>query len=84
MHGIIATIRTTKGDKMGKKLAKLIDVKSIVTFVLTGGFIYLGITQAVKPDQYLTIYTMIISFYFGTQVGKKEGKEENDNEDNSR
>lgn len=69
---------------MGKKLAKLIDVKSIVTFLLTGGFLYLGITQAVKPDQYLTIYTMIISFYFGTQVGKKEGKEENDNEDNSR
>lgn len=69
---------------MGKRLAKLIDVKSIVTFLLTGGFIYLGITQAVKPDQYLTIYTMIISFYFGTQVGKKEGKEENDNEDNSR
>lgn len=73
-----------KGESMGKKLAKLIDVKSIVTFLLTGGFIYLGITQAVKPDQYLTIYTMIISFYFGTQVGKKEGKEENDNEDNSR
>ena len=69
---------------MGKKFAKLIDVKSIVTFLLTGGFIYLGITQAVKPDQYLTIYTMIISFYFGTQVGKKEGKEDNDNEDNSR
>ena len=69
---------------MGKRLAKLIDVKSIVTFLLTGGFIYLGITQAVKPDQYLTIYTMIISFYFGTQVGKKDGKEENDNEDNSR
>jgi hypothetical protein len=63
---------------MGKKLSKLIDVKSIVTFLLTGGFIYLGITQAVKPDQYLTIYTMIISFYFGTQVGKKEPKEDDD------
>ena len=69
---------------MLKKLAMLIDVKSIVTFVLTGGFIYLGITQAVKPDQYLTIYTMIISFYFGTQVGKKEGKEDDDNENNNR
>ena len=69
---------------MGKKLSKLIDVKSIVTFVLTGGFIYLGITQAVKPDQYLTIYTMIISFYFGTQVGKKEEKEEKTDEDNTR
>lgn len=69
---------------MLKKLAKLIDVKSIVTFVLTGGFLYLGITQAVKPDQYLTIYTMIISFYFGTQVGKKEEKEDKADEGDSR
>ena len=36
---------------MLKKLAKLIDVKSIVTFLLTGGFIYLGITQVAKPNQ---------------------------------
>lgn len=69
---------------MKKKIAKLIDVKSLVTFALTGGFLYLGITQAVKPDQYLTIYTMIISFYFGTQVGKKEEKEEKADEGDSR
>lgn len=66
---------------MGKKIAKLIDVKSIVTFVLTGGFLYLGITQAVKPDQYLTIYTMIISFYFGMKAGKQEAKDEKENGD---
>lgn len=60
---------------MGKKLAKLIDVKSIVTFVLTGVFSYLSIIQAIKPDQFLTIFTMIISFYFGTQAGKKEALE---------
>lgn len=61
---------------MGKKLAKLIDVKSIVTFVLTGVFAYLSIIQAVNAEQFLTIFTMIISFYFGTQVGKKEKEEE--------
>lgn len=61
---------------MGKKLAKLIDVKSIVTFVLTGVFAYLSIIGVVNGEQFLTVFTMVISFYFGTQTGKKEKEEE--------
>ena len=66
---------------MGKKIAKLIDVKSIVTFVLTGVFAYLSIIGVINGEQFLTIYTMIVSFYFGTQFGKKE-KEESENKPN--
>ena len=65
---------------MGKKLAKLIDVKSIVTFVLTGVFAYLSIIGVVSGEQFLTVFTMVISFYFGTQAGKKE-KEDERNDD---
>lgn len=61
---------------MGKKIAKLIDVKSIVTFVLTGVFAYLSIIGVVSGEQFLTVFTMVISFYFGTQTGKKEKEEE--------
>lgn len=61
---------------MGKKLAKLIDVKSIVTLVLTGVFSYLAITDKVNAEQFMTVFTVVISFYFGTQVGKKEKEEE--------
>lgn len=61
---------------MGKKIAKLIDVKSIVTFVLTGVFAYLSVTGVISGDQFLTVFTMVVSFYFGTQTGKKEAKEE--------
>lgn len=61
---------------MGKKLAKLIDVKSIVTFVLTGVFAYLSVIGVISGDQFLTVFTMVVSFYFGTQTGKKEAKEE--------
>lgn len=68
---------------MGKKLAKLIDVKSIVTFVLTGVFAYLSIIGVVSGEQFLTVFTMVISFYFGTQAGKKE-KEEDDEKDNQK
>lgn len=63
---------------MLKKIAKLIDVKSIVTFVLTGVFAYLSIIGVVSGEQFLTVFTMVVSFYFGTQAGKKE-KEDNDN-----
>lgn len=69
---------------MGKRLAKLIDVKSIVTFVLTGVFAYLSIIGVVSGEQFLTVFTMVISFYFGTQAGKKEEKEEKPDEDNNR
>ena len=66
---------------MGKKLAKLIDVKSIVTFILAGVFSYLSIVGKVTSEQFLPIWTMVISFYFGTQVGKKEKEEELNGED---
>ena len=56
---------------MKEKLAKLIDVKSIVTLALTGVFAYLAITRTDIPQAFLTIFTMIVSFYFGTQVAKK-------------
>ncbi|MBP5594260.1 MAG: hypothetical protein J6Y02_02670 [Pseudobutyrivibrio sp.] len=57
---------------MLKKLAKLIDVKSIVTLVLTGVFSYLSIIGVIGAEQFLSIFTVIISFYFGTQYGKRE------------
>lgn len=63
---------------MLKKLAKLIDVKSIVTFVLTGVFAYLSVIGTISGQEFLTVFTMVISFYFGTQAGKKEAKEEQD------
>ena len=56
---------------MKEKIIKLLDVKSIVTILLTLVFSYLTITGKVSGEQFLTIFTVIISFYFGTQVEKK-------------
>jgi hypothetical protein len=58
-----------------EKLAKLIDVKSIMTLLLTIVFAYLSIVQIISGEQFITIFTVIISFYFGTQSAKstKEG-----------
>ena len=55
---------------MKEKFAKLINVKSIITIVLCGVFAYLSIIGSVRAEQFLTIFTVIISFYFGTQSEK--------------
>lgn len=52
---------------MREKLAKLIDVKSIVTLLLTLVVCYLSVKEKFDIKE---IYLMIIAFYFGTQVNK--------------
>ena len=53
-----------------KRLAALLSVKSIVTLVLTGVFAFLAIIGTVTGSDFLTIFLMVISFYFGTQSQK--------------
>lgn len=61
--------------KIRERLAKLIDVKSLVTLTLTGVFGYLAVRGRVSEEQLQTVYTVIIGFYFGTQY-QKNSKEE--------
>ena len=56
------------------KLSKLLNVKSIVTIILTGVFSFLAVVGAVGSEQFLTVFTVVISFYFGTQHEKYETK----------
>lgn len=55
---------------MKDKLIKLIDVKSIITFALTGAFIYMNVTGMEVSETFKTVYIMICGFYFGTQFQK--------------
>ncbi|MDE6092550.1 MAG: hypothetical protein K2G14_05580 [Ruminococcus sp.] len=57
---------------MFRKLSKLIDVKSIVTLFLTFIFGILALKGSVTADQFLTVFTTIIAFYFGTQYQKNK------------
>lgn len=54
------------------RLMKLFTVKSIVTIVLTVVFAFLCIHRDVVPESFMMIYTVVISFYFGTQAKKSE------------
>lgn len=56
---------------MKDKLAKLVDVKSIITILITIAFVYGFVTNTVNAEQFMTIFGIIIAFYFGTQSIKK-------------
>ena len=56
---------------MKDKLAKLIDVKSIVTLVLTGIFSYLSVIKVLSGDQFMVIFVMIMTYFFSKK--KDEG-----------
>jgi len=54
-----------------QRLARLLSVKSLVTVILTVVFAYMSIKGAISAEQFQTIFTVIISFYFGTQARKE-------------
>ena len=54
-----------------KRLAALLCVKSIVTLILTAVFAVLALTERVNQD-FMTVYTVIVAFYFGTQLHEKD------------
>lgn len=52
-----------------KRIAALMSVKSLVTLTLTGVFAFMACTNQISQD-FMTIYAVIIAFYFGTQSQK--------------
>lgn len=56
-------------DIIVKRVGALMSVKSLVTLVLTGVFAYMACTECISQD-FMTIYAVIIAFYFGTQSQK--------------
>lgn len=75
-------------DQLKKRLANLVSVKSIVTVILTLVFTVLALRGDVTGQDFLTIFLMVISFYFGTQSQKVQDavdvKTEKDGADNGR
>lgn len=58
-------------EELKKRLANLLAVKSVVTVILTAVFAYLAVAGQVTTDQFLTVFTVVIAFYFGTQAEKR-------------
>ena len=56
-------------EKLLKRATNLLSVKSLVTLVLTGVFAWMSVKGTISQD-FMTIYAVIIAFYFGTQSQK--------------
>lgn len=56
---------------MKKRIDKLLSVKSLVTLALTAIFCTLALKGVISGQEFLTIFTIVIGFYFGTQAEKK-------------
>jgi len=54
-------------ETLKKRLGNLLTVKSIVTIVLTVVFTALALRGSISGTEFLTIFTTVIAFYFGTQ-----------------
>lgn len=51
-------------EKIGMRIAALIDVKSLTTLALMIAFVVLSITGVIAAEQFLQIFLVIITYYF--------------------
>lgn len=58
-------------EELWKNLAALIKVKTIVTLVVIGVFAVMALSGKLPSDTVMTIVTMVVAFYFGTQSQKQ-------------
>ena len=54
-------------ENIKKRLSNLLAVKSLVTITLTVVFAVLALRESISGSEFLTIFTVVIGFYFGTQ-----------------
>ena len=57
-----------------KIVNRLVTIKSIVTLVLTAVFAYLSVTGVISGENFLSVFLIVIGFYFGTQKVKEQEK----------
>lgn len=55
-----------------KNLAALVKVKTIVTLAVIGVFAAMALTGRFQPDTVMTVVTMVVAFYFGTQSERRD------------
>ena len=55
-------------EELQKRLSNLLTIKSMVTLILTAVFACLTCGGRVSAEEFLTVFTVVIAFYFGTQA----------------
>ena len=60
-------------EVLANRLTRLLCVKSLITLILTGVFAVMALRGEVNQE-FMTVYTVIIAFYFGTQLERTAQK----------
>ena len=53
---------------MKERLSNLLTIKSLVTLAMTLVFCILALRGVLSGQEFLTVFTTVIAFYFGTQT----------------
>ena len=59
---------------MKDQFTKLIDVKSIVTFIITAVFAYLSFVGKLPVEQFMLIAVMVFTYFFAKKQSDTEVK----------
>lgn len=62
-------------DVLIKRLGNLLSVKSLVTLAITVVFCVLSVKDSI-PENFMNIYTMVITFYFVKQLNNEVPNDE--------
>jgi hypothetical protein len=65
-------------EQILSRIAKLISVKSIVTILLAVIFAVLSVRGNISGNEFLTVFSVVIAFYFGTQTAKNTTKSDDE------
>lgn len=52
-------------------ITKLLSIKRIIAFLLTVVFCVMSLRGLIQSTEFLTIFSMVIAFYFGQSIGRK-------------
>lgn len=53
-------------------LVKILSIKRIIALLLTLVFCKMSLDSKVSSQEFLTIFSMVIAFYFGQSVARKD------------
>jgi 5-bromo-4-chloroindolyl phosphate hydrolysis protein len=64
--------------ELGHRICNLLTIKSIVTLILTVCFFILAMRGTISAEVFISVYSVVIGFYFGTQRHKDDSNNKPD------
>lgn len=56
-------------------MKELLQVKKIIALLLTIGFLYLTFVKNISSTEFITIYSLVLGYYYGQSTVRQANKE---------